>query len=237
MPWSALGKVCGARASCSKALDRSSSGKLAPVLRRRVRGQGALCDALALLFVLSPVKACVIIAGKGNGGGRVRTKQVALGGLLTALALMIPIWFCGYLQVRVPPFSATLFSHVPEMLAMLVSPAVAAFVALGSTFGFLVTLGSVVAARAFVHLFWGVAGAVLVRRGWSLVPALALALPIHALGEALAVLLFGYPPSVAFLQVGVGTALHHIADGVFSLAVARVLGRSLVLVPRAVRQR
>jgi len=156
-----------------------------------------------------------------------RPREIVVGGLLTALALLIPIVFRGYLQVYIPPFSATLFSHVPQMLAMLVSPAVAVFVGLGSTFGFLATLGSVVAARAFVHVFWGVLGALLVRRGWPLWAALVVALPVHALGEALVVLAFGFPPSFAFIQVGVGTALHHTVDAVAAVAVARVLGTAL----------
>lgn len=170
-----------------------------------------------------------------------RAKEIVVGGLLTALALLIPIVFRGYLQVVIPPFSATLFSHVPEMLAMLVSPAVAVFVGLGSTFGFLVTLGPVVAGRAFVHVFWGVLGAVLVRRGWPLWSALAVALPVHALGEALVVLAFGFPATFALIQVGVGTALHHTVDAVATLALARVLGTALAStalpVQAAVRQR
>jgi niacin transporter len=156
-----------------------------------------------------------------------RAREIVVGGLLTALALLIPIVFRGYLQVYIPPFSATLFSHVPQMLAMLVSPAVAVLVGLGSTFGFLVTLGPVVAARAFVHVWWGVLGAVLVRRGWPLWASLLVALPVHALGEALVVLLFGFPVSVALIQVGVGTALHHTVDAVAALALARVLGTAL----------
>lgn len=159
-----------------------------------------------------------------------RPKEIVVGGLLTALALLIPIVFRGYLQVYIPPFSATLFSHVPQMLAMVVSPAVAVFVGLGSTFGFLVTLGPVVAARAFVHVVWGVLGAILVRRGWPLWAVLVAVLPVHALGEALVVLAFGFPVSVAFLQVGVGTALHHAVDAVAALAVARALGTALASV-------
>jgi niacin transporter len=116
------------------------------------------------------------------------------------------------------------------MLAMVVSPAVAVFVGLGSTFGFLVTLGPVVAARAFVHVVWGVLGAILVRRGWRLWTVLVALLPVHALGEALAVLAFGFPVSVALLQVGVGTALHHAVDAGAALAVARVLGTTLASV-------
>jgi len=166
----------------------------------------------------------------------VRPKEVVVGGLLTALALLIPIVFRGYLQVVIPPSSATLFSHVPEMLAMLVSPAVAVFVGLGATFGFLVTLGAVVAGRAFVHVFWGAFGALLVRRGWPLWSALMVALPVHALGEAPVVLAFGFPPGFALAQVGVGTALHHMADAAATLALARAPGtalRSAALPPQA----
>ncbi len=160
-----------------------------------------------------------------------RAKEVVLGGLLTALSLIIPLVFRGYLQVYVPPFSATLCSHVPEMLAMLVSPAVAVLVGLGSTFGFLATLGSVVAARAFVHVLWGLLGALLVRHGWKLWSALLVALPVHALGEALVVLAFGYPLNVALIQVGLGTALHHVVDGGIALVVGSVVASSVAIKP------
>lgn len=160
-----------------------------------------------------------------------RTKEIVLGGLLTGLALLIPLVFRGYLQVAIPPFSATLCSHVPEMLAMLVSPAAAVMVGIGSTVGFLATLGPVVAVRAFVHVFWGALGAVLVRRGWPLWGALLVALPIHALGEALVVLPFGFTLYKAFVLVGLGTLLHHVADSGITLLVAQVVARQLAVRP------
>ncbi|MDP3486359.1 MAG: ECF transporter S component, partial [Bacillota bacterium] len=72
------------------------------------------------------------------------TKELLYGALLTALALMIPLLFRGWLQIVIPPFTATLGSHVPVMLAMFVSPLVAALVGVGSAVGFLITLGPVV---------------------------------------------------------------------------------------------
>lgn len=164
-----------------------------------------------------------------------RAREVVTGGLLTGLAVLIPVVFRGYLQVVIPPFSATLFSHVPEMIAVLVSPAVALFVGLGSAFGFLVTLGPIVAARALVHAAWGIAGALLVRRGWPYAGVLVAALPVHALGEALVVLAFGLPPAFAFVQVGIGTALHHVVDAVAAAALARALRAALVSAVAPVR--
>jgi hypothetical protein len=55
-----------------------------------------------------------------------KTREVAVGGLLTALALIIPFAFRGTpLQLFIPTlqYSATFASHVPSMLSMLASPA------------------------------------------------------------------------------------------------------------------
>lgn len=59
---------------------------------------------------------------------RLTTKELLYGALLTGLALLIPLAFQGWLQVTIPPFSATLASHLPTMLAMTISPWTAALV-------------------------------------------------------------------------------------------------------------
>ena len=64
-----------------------------------------------------------------------KIRQMVYAGLLTALAIIIPIQF-GFLKIIIPPFTATLAAHVPMMLAMLISPAVAIVVGIGSTIGF-----------------------------------------------------------------------------------------------------
>ena len=155
-----------------------------------------------------------------------KPREMVMSALLTALALLIPLAFRGWLQVYTPPFSATIASHVPSMLAMFMGPLPAALVGLGSTLGFAITLGPVIAARAFIHVIWGVGGAYLYRAGlrpWAVIAAI---IPIHALGEALVVLPFGFSLYQAFVVVGIGTALHHAADGAIALSLLGALSRA-----------
>lgn len=156
-----------------------------------------------------------------------RARELAAGSLLAALALLIPLAFRGWLQVTVGPATYTLASHVPSMLSMFISPFAAALVGLGSTLGFLVTLGPVVAARAFTHVLFGVAGALLVRRGASAWTAILAALPVHALGEGLVVYAYGVLPSgLTVTAATVGFGLHHVVDGAIAVALLRVLQRA-----------
>lgn len=150
-----------------------------------------------------------------------KSKELVLGGLLTSFSLLIPIAFGGFLSVYIPPFSATLASHVPLMLSMLVSPATAVIVGIGSTLGFLLKLGPLIAARAFIHVFVGFAGALLIKKGKSFPAALLTTLPIHAFGEALIVIPFGFSLYDAGIVVGLGTAFHHLADSLIALALVK----------------
>jgi niacin transporter len=161
------------------------------------------------------------------------TRELTIGGLLTALALIIPFAFRGTpLQLFIPTlqYSATFASHVPSMLAMLVSPTVAAMVGIGSAIGFTITLNPVIGARAFTHAVWGVVGAVMIRRRTPFWLALLAALPLHALGEGAAVWWLG-PGFQAGLLVAAGTVVHHAIDAILSLAVFRLV--LPVLHPRA----
>lgn len=149
--------------------------------------------------------------------GNVKVRELLLGALLASLAILIPTVF--RIQLVLPPFSATLGSHVPTMLAMFISPAVAAMVGLGSTFGFFVTLGPIVAMRAAIHILIGVLGARLVRQGRTPASALVITALPHALGEALVVLPFGYTIFQAIVVVGLGTLFHHIIDSLIALVI------------------
>lgn len=153
-----------------------------------------------------------------------RTRQLALGGLLTALSLLIPLVFGPYLRIIVGPFTATLASHVPLFLATLVSPLVAAMVGLASAFGFLMVADPVVAARAFTHVFVGLTAALLIQKGKPYYVALGAALPVHAGLEALIVIPFGFDVYTWGVVVGLGTALHHLADAAISVVLVRSLG-------------
>ncbi|MGI5840214.1 MAG: ECF transporter S component [bacterium] len=151
-----------------------------------------------------------------------KSKELAVGGLLTALALIIPLAFGGVLGVVLGPFSATLASHVPMLLAMLVSPFAAVMVGLGSAFGFLVRLGPVVGARAAVHALAGYVGAKLIQRGVPYSRVLLLTLPVHAVAEAIVVIPFVGFTAYVYIT-GVGTAAHHLADSGIALALVAAL--------------
>ncbi len=156
-----------------------------------------------------------------------RARDITIGALLTAMAILIPVAFRGWLQVYYPPFSATLGAHVPVMLSMIFGPGVAAMVGIGSTLGFLLTMSPVIAARAAVHIVWAVLGAYLIKsRHWSFTWALVVTAPIHALGEALVVIPFGFSLYNAGVVVGVGTLIHHTIDAFTSVVLARVAGLS-----------
>ncbi|HHY38703.1 MAG TPA: ECF transporter S component [Clostridia bacterium] len=158
-----------------------------------------------------------------------RTHETVYASLLTALALVIPLAFGGVLGVYLPPFSATLGSHVPLMLAMLISPYTAVIVGVGSALGFLIKLGPAIAARALMHSAVGFVGAVAYRKGFSYWQALLIALPVHAVLEALIVLPFGFTLYNAGVVVGVGTALHHVVDAGISVLVFEALRRVGIL--------
>jgi len=156
-----------------------------------------------------------------------KTRNLVYGALLTAFALVIPISFGGYLRIYIPPFSATLASHVPVLLAMLLGPFAAFFVGLGSTVGFFIIMGPVIAARAAVHIPVATLGAYMMKsRKFSFPMTLLLVLPLHAIGEALIVIPFGFSLYDAGVVVGVGTALHHIIDAAIAIGVFRLLLKS-----------
>lgn len=158
-----------------------------------------------------------------------KTKEMIYGAILTSLSLIIPLAFGGLLGVTLPPFSATLASHVPLMLAIAISPLTAFSVALGSALGFLIKLGPIVAARASMHIIFGVSGALLYKNGMGLSKVLLLMLPVHAISEALIVIPFGFDLYKAGVVIGIGTGLHHLIDTFITIFVGTILVKSNIL--------
>ncbi|WP_027623253.1 hypothetical protein [Clostridium lundense] len=156
------------------------------------------------------------------------TKMIVYSALLTALAIVIPIAF-GFLSIQLGPFTATLAAHVPLFLAILLGPASAAMVGIGSGIGFLITKGSYVAARAFMHTFVGVVGAILIKKGVSYRKMVAITAPLHGMLEALIVIPFGITLEKIIITVGVGSTLHHIVDGIIAFAIVQALSKALNL--------
>lgn len=151
-------------------------------------------------------------------------RTLVYAALLTAMAIIIPISF-GFLRIQIPPFTATIASHVPMFLAMTISPAAAAFVGIGSAIGFFITAPAVVAARAFMHVFVGFSGAMLLRNNISFAKMVLITAPLHGILEALAVIPFGFAWFNILVVVGVGTILHHFVDGAISYGLVKVLSK------------
>jgi niacin transporter len=123
------------------------------------------------------------------------------------------------------------------MLAMFINPLVAAAVGIGSTIGFFITLTPVIAARASVHIVFGIMGALLYRRGAKPWQVFAFTAPVHAIGEAVAVIPFGFSLYDSLVLVGIGTLLHHIMDAAIALSLFVSLRKAglQLSAPRAAR--
>lgn len=157
-----------------------------------------------------------------------KIRQMVYAGLLTALAIIIPIQFT-FLRFYVPPaFSATLASHVPMMLSMLISPFVAVVVGIGSTLGFLLAgTPAPVVARAATHIIVGYIGAKIIMKNRSYVKAVAITAPIHGLLEMLVVIPFvGINLNFILLITTIGTMIHHSIDGIIAYVLIRAIAKS-----------
>ena len=157
-----------------------------------------------------------------------KVKQMVYAGLLTALAIIIPIQF-SFLKIFVPPaFTATLAAHVPMMLSMLISPFVAVIVGIGSTLGFAITgLPIVVVARAATHIIVGYIGAKIIIKNRSYAQAVLITAPIHGFLEMIVAIPFiGLALNWALIVTLVGSIMHHMVDGIIAYAIVKAVAKS-----------
>ena len=156
-----------------------------------------------------------------------KIKQMVYAGLLTALAIIIPIQF-GFLKIIIPPFTATLAAHVPMMLSMLISPAVAIVVGIGSTIGFLISgTPAPVIARAATHIVVGYIGAKIIMKNQSYIKAAVITAPIHGLLEMIVVIPFiGFNMYQLLIVTAVGAILHHSVDSVIAYSIVKAVAKS-----------
>ncbi|MBZ4662836.1 MAG: transporter component [Caloramator sp.] len=154
-----------------------------------------------------------------------KTRELTIGAVFAALSILIPLAFGGFLTLHLGPFTATIMSHVPLFLSMLISPQVAAMVGASSALGFFIKLGRPeVTARALMHIIVGYFGGWLVKRGVKYEIVLLIVLPIHALLEAFIVIPIVGLDYRMFYIVAVGTAIHHLIDSAISVFFARTTG-------------
>ena len=154
------------------------------------------------------------------------TKKLTITALLTALAILIP--FVIVFKVVIPPFSATLGSHLPMFISMLLGPKVAIMVGIGSALGFAINLGPLVGARAFMHVFVGIIGSLLIKKGMSLEKVIIITAQIHGLLEMLVILPFvNFDIFQLLIVTCVGTILHHCVDGLITVVVVKFLPKDI----------
>ena len=156
-----------------------------------------------------------------------KIKQMVYAGLLTAFAIIIPIQF-GFLKIMIPPFTATLAAHVPMMMAMLISPAVAIVVGIGSTIGFLISgMPMPVVARAATHIVVGYIGAKIIIRDQNYIKAAIITAPIHAILEMIVVIPFiGLNLYQLLIITAVGGMLHHCVDSVIAYVLINLVAKT-----------
>lgn len=158
-------------------------------------------------------------------------KSLTIAGLLTALAIVIPLFMP---KLPVPqPFSVTPASHLAVILSMFVSPFTVVCTVIGSTIAFFAVLGPVVAMRAFSHLLFALVGCYMLKKRYNLILTIIVTAILHALGEVLVVYvfsLFGMADATMYFMWGVTggiTLLHHC----FDFAISMIVYKALVMVP------
>lgn len=161
-----------------------------------------------------------------------RMKEMTITGLLTALAIVLPMFMP---KVTIPPFTMTLASHVPSILAMFISPFAVIFVGLGNAIGFM-SLGPIVVSRALTHILFGLIGYYLVKKDWNYILIGIITLFFHGLFEAIVTALFsaslladGKAVMPAVLTALFGTWVHHAMDYIISTPIFIALVKSKLI--------
>lgn len=166
-----------------------------------------------------------------------KTQFMTVTALLTAIAILIPMVMP--FKIVIPPASYTLGSHIAIFIAMFLSPWMAIFVIIASSFGFLMAgYPMVIVLRAFSHIVFGTLGGFYLQKypqtldkpksSWIFNFVLAV---LHAIAEVLACLIFYASTGtdvknmfyVLFVLVGFGTIIHSMIDYTLALAVFKAL--------------
>lgn len=164
----------------------------------------------------------------------IKTKDIVLAALLTALSVLITF---SPLKLPMPaPFSVTLGSHVPTLLALFISPAVAVLTVIGSCVGFWVSTGNIIIVlRAAMHVLFSLVGWYMIsKKGWNIFLAIIVTSLLHAGAEALVVyfltpLIFSDKAAAVntlTVMAFVGTVFHHFVDCAITAPVLYALTKA-----------
>ncbi len=161
-----------------------------------------------------------------------KVKVMTTAALLSAVGILIPL--ISPIKIIIEPASFTLASHVPIIIAMFISPVVAAFVSLITSIGFLIAgFPPVIVFRALTHIVFAVIGAFILKKNGNILNSYKTAIPfvllisiIHAVCEVIvsSVFYFKGQSSSSFVTmviglVGVGTLIHSSIDFIIATLV------------------
>ncbi len=166
-------------------------------------------------------------------------QYMCLAAVLCAIGILVPM--ISPIKITLGPMSFTLASHVAVFVAMFISPAVGATVAIGAALGFLLAgFAPVVVFRAAAHLIFVAVGAFMLAKKPAFMHKIAgraifgiFLSVIHGISEAAVVTAFyfggmeltgTFAYSVLFL-VGGGTFLHSMIDYYLALLIWRVVSK------------
>lgn len=160
-------------------------------------------------------------------------KDLTLAALLTAISMLITF---SPLKLYIPPFSVTLGSHVPTMIALFINPVVTVLTVIGSCIGFaLVTANPIVVIRAASHIFFAFAGMYMIKKHWNIFLVIVITGLIHATGEMLIVYFLTpiFAPDTAVLYVTYvaffGTLIQHGIDALITAPILSVLKQAKLI--------
>ncbi len=179
--------------------------------------------------------------------------SMCIAAMLSAIGIVIPIFAP---KIVLEPASFTLASHVPIFIAMFISPWIAVFVALTTTFGFFISglFPMVVVIRAFSHLLFATVGALILKKNGNILmnpkstALFAFAISVlHAAAEVVVVTFYYFGPGLpkyeakgylfsVVLLVGIGGLIHSIIDFAIAILVWKPL-QHLVSIPTSARVR
>ncbi|SCL95629.1 hypothetical protein [Sporanaerobacter sp. PP17-6a] len=171
--------------------------------------------------------------------------KMLISALLCSIGIIIPVF--SPVRIVLEPASFTLASHVAIFIAMFISPSTAAFVAVGTTIGFLISgFPIVVVMRAATHVIFAVVGAIIINKHPNIIKSFKSALPfsfgiglLHGLCEVLVVIPFYFSNSMSggyyaqgfvksvILLVGVGSVIHSMVDFYISQVIWKYVAKTI----------
>ena len=166
-----------------------------------------------------------------------QTKTIATTAVLVALSFVMPYFMP---TITLPFTTFTLFSHVPVIIAMFISPYTAIMSCIGTTLAFFLKSPTIVALRAASHVLFIVPGAFaikkgLITKGASIAIGGVLTGLVHSIAEIIVVAVFMALNHQAItiyyiiIEVGLITLFHHCVDYTFSLLVYKSCSKARLL--------